>query len=224
MEHLDHQLNTLATEIFPDYDIGYLRDLVQKYNHSHLEQVALEVILHPSYPERLNYGEFDRIYSIRHKYYQHQALEQLSREYPHILKSSIRAVLLEHHWDYISAREELKLLGTNRSKNRFERSEEAEEIAARLITDHELALQWNMEEYTRNGQLITCVCCFDEYPFEEISQATLARVVPDNIWRAYEKFLFDSTLRQFQSQAVYCKFCEYCQLGESVAPLHVGSV
>ncbi|KAI8371358.1 uncharacterized protein BYT42DRAFT_501423 [Radiomyces spectabilis] len=305
MEHLNDVLHTLATEIFPDCDIGYLRDLVEKYNHSHLEQVALEVISQPNYPERLNYGEFDRIYTIRKPHYQHQTLEQLSKEFPHIWKSSIRAMLTEHHWDYISTREALKHFqrpGFTKSihtlcehwigaffesqagsttmrqalnpvlANEMEqvrRQEEVPRINDQVARDQQLALRWNTEQYEKKGQLITCLCCIDEYTFEEmaycsegnhafchdcitrfvsekmfgqgalnnelrlpcicmdgcsgwISQETLERVVPDDIWRAYEKFMFERNLQQLRLRIVQCKSCNYCELDDTIAPLHVG--
>ncbi|KAL0137965.1 hypothetical protein V8B55DRAFT_1533700 [Mucor lusitanicus] len=201
----DNRLNAclriLALEIFPDCDIGFLRDQVLQCHYAHIESVVDAMMtMHGKWPERLNYGKMDPSEGIRSEKYKRQAQLQLMKDYPQIWKSSIRAVLAENNWDYIHSFDQLKEMGSggfwNTVRNFFLHWSAASHVSAQQghITDHHLleqlkqlnqratdvqiqddkhlAQKINMIEYTDNQQLMTCDCCYGDYTFEQLSFCT----------------------------------------------------
>ncbi|CAO3594385.1 unnamed protein product [Absidia cylindrospora] len=105
-------LYTLATSVFPDNDIDYLRQLIVRYDHSVIEQVTTTILADSRVPERLDYGRLYRHDLFRSDMYKSQALDQLATDYPQIWKSSICAVLAENNWDYINSYDQLSEMGS----------------------------------------------------------------------------------------------------------------
>ncbi|KAI9488849.1 hypothetical protein BDB00DRAFT_846382 [Zychaea mexicana] len=113
-QHLNQALQLLATEFFPDCNVAYLRERLLRYDHSHVEQVANELLQRQdqAYPERLEYGKLDRSDLIKSEGYRAQAQAQLALDYPQVWKSSIRAVLAENNWDYVKSYDQLQDMGS----------------------------------------------------------------------------------------------------------------
>lgn len=85
----DNRLNAclriLALEIFPDCDIGFLRDQVLQCHFAHIETVVdILLTLGNKWPERLNYGKMDPSEGIRSEKYKRQAQLQLMKDYPQV--------------------------------------------------------------------------------------------------------------------------------------------
>lgn len=76
----------LATEVFPDCDVGYLREKLVKYEHSILEQTAEELVAERRWPERLpvGYGQLEASDMFRSESYKAQAAAQLAIDYPQV--------------------------------------------------------------------------------------------------------------------------------------------
>ncbi|KAI9301843.1 hypothetical protein BJ944DRAFT_251988 [Cunninghamella echinulata] len=105
-------LTTLATDLFPDTDIDYLRRLILNHQHSYIEQVTLDLLSDVNVPERLDYKQLHRYDMFRSDHYKTQALQQLITEFPQVWKSSICAVLAENNWDYIKSYDQLSEMGS----------------------------------------------------------------------------------------------------------------
>ncbi|KAI8089215.1 uncharacterized protein BX664DRAFT_129589 [Halteromyces radiatus] len=105
-------LYTLATKLFPDTDIDYLRRIISQHTHSIVEQATTQILADPCVPERLEYGQLSRHDMFKSESYKAQALEQLVLDYPQIWKSSICAVLAENNWDYINSFDQLSEMGS----------------------------------------------------------------------------------------------------------------
>ncbi|KAI9006684.1 hypothetical protein CLU79DRAFT_548999 [Phycomyces nitens] len=196
VKQLNHSLRILAVELFPDCDVSYLRDKVLGYTHSHIEQVT-EAIIQDRWPERLESGKINRWDFIKSESYRAQAQEQLSNDFPQIWRSSIRAVLAENNWDYLNTRDQLEEMGSGsiwRSIRNFflhwsirrssrpvfehgytpELENELDELRIRHLRnqsekDQKLAHQINQEQYSKHNQLITCLCCYDDFAFENLA-------------------------------------------------------
>ncbi|KAL9554837.1 hypothetical protein MBANPS3_002638 [Mucor bainieri] len=201
----DNRLNAclriLALEIFPDCDIGFLRDQVLQCRYAHIESVVDAMLtMHGKWPERLNYGKMDPAEGIRSEKYKRQAQLQLMKDYPQVWKSSIRAVLAENNWDYIHSYDQLKEMGSggfwSTLRNFFLHWSAASNVAAQqghisdyhlleqlkqlnqratdvqIRDDRHLAQKINMIEYADNHQLMTCDCCYGDYTFEQLSFCT----------------------------------------------------
>lgn len=84
INQLNHALHLLATEIFPDCDVGYLREKLQQQQHSLVENVTDELLLEARWPERLEFGKIDRADYIKSESYKAHALHQLSLDYPQV--------------------------------------------------------------------------------------------------------------------------------------------
>ncbi|KAF7732144.1 hypothetical protein EC973_006399 [Apophysomyces ossiformis] len=110
-DRLNHALRILATDLFPDCHVGYLREQLLQCHHSPIEQVTEAVVTVPG-PERLIWGKIDRSDFIRSETYKSEALMQLAVDYPQIWKSSIRAVLAENNWDYLNSYAQLAEIGS----------------------------------------------------------------------------------------------------------------
>jgi hypothetical protein len=81
---LNSCLRILALDLFPDVDIGYLRDLVQKYQYAHIENVVSVLVKQKKRPERLEYGKMLDHDGIRSESYKRQAKSQLIRDFPQV--------------------------------------------------------------------------------------------------------------------------------------------
>ncbi|CEP19288.1 hypothetical protein [Parasitella parasitica] len=196
----DNRLNAclriLALEIFPSCDISFLREQVLQCQFAHVESVVDALLAKGNkWPERLNYGKMDPHEGIRSEKYKRQAQLQLTKDYPHVWKSSIRAVLAENNWDYIHSFDQLKEMGSggfwNTLRNLFMHWSAASSVPAHgHISDHHLleqlkqisqrsidlqihddgilAQRINLTEYTDNQQLMTCDCCYGDHTFEQL--------------------------------------------------------
>ncbi|ORY98732.1 hypothetical protein BCR43DRAFT_436425 [Syncephalastrum racemosum] len=112
VKQLNHALRILATDLFPDCEVAYLRQRLLQYNHSHLEQVSDELLNEQArLPERLEYAKISRSDMFRSETYKSQAQTQLAIDYPQAWKSSIRAVLAENNWDYLNSYDQLREIG-----------------------------------------------------------------------------------------------------------------
>jgi hypothetical protein len=137
-ERWNAALYTLATQLFPDCCIDYLRQLVIRYDHSIVEQVTTALLVTTGdnttaarIPERLDSGRLLRQDLFRSGLYKSQAMEQLGLDYPQVTnrkcnaqrsdlllfckkiwKSSICAVLAENNWDYINSYDQLSEMGS----------------------------------------------------------------------------------------------------------------
>lgn len=91
----DNRLNAclrlLALEIFPDCDIGFLRERVLRYTCAHVENVTEELLKLARWPERLNYGKMDRSEGIHGQRYKDQAQAQLVKDFPQVRKKEREA-------------------------------------------------------------------------------------------------------------------------------------
>ncbi|KAG0934302.1 hypothetical protein G6F57_008878 [Rhizopus arrhizus] len=202
----DNRLNAclrlLALEIFPDCDIGFLRERVLRYTCAHVENVTEELLKLARWPERLNYGKMDRSEGIHGQRYKDQAQAQLVKDFPQIWKSSIQAVLAENNWDYLKSHDQLQDMGsggfwesiknlwmhwhTSHTRHYVERDprlatqlEMLEQRRRETQEEHDfrLAKRLNEEEYDRQQQFISCDCCYGDTTFEDLlfcSQATHA--------------------------------------------------
>ncbi|KAG0180768.1 hypothetical protein DFQ28_006057 [Apophysomyces sp. BC1034] len=205
IQQMNYALRVLATELFPDCHIAYLREQLLQYDHSHIEQVTEAVVAVPG-PERLTWGKIDRSDFIRDETYKADALAQLTLDYPQIWKSSLRAVLAENNWDYLNSHAQLADMGSggfwNSIRNFFlhwtfsrrgstsssssSSSSETHELSdpdlideisqlwrrkaeAQSGEDEKMAHQINEAEYTVCEQLITCLCCYGDYTFEQLA-------------------------------------------------------
>lgn len=91
----DNRLNAclrlLALEIFPDCDIGFLRERVLRYTGAHVEHVTEELLKLARWPERLDYGKMDLAEGIHGQRYKDQAQAQLVKDFPQVRKKKKRA-------------------------------------------------------------------------------------------------------------------------------------
>ncbi|KAI9279608.1 hypothetical protein BY458DRAFT_431524 [Sporodiniella umbellata] len=186
-------LRILALDIFPDCDVGFLREKVLEYSYAHLDQVANAMLQLQQWPERLNYGQMESFQEIQSQSYKDQAHGQLVQDFPQIWRSSIQAVLAENNWDYIQSYDQLQAMGsggfwkslrnlflhwhsshTKHSTGRDVRLCEQMEVIERrawdsqMEGDHQLAEELNEKEYDQMGQSITCGCCYSDFAFESI--------------------------------------------------------
>ncbi|KAI8637851.1 hypothetical protein BD408DRAFT_423867 [Parasitella parasitica] len=200
----DNRLNSclriLALDIFPGCDISFLREQLLQCQFAHVESVV-DVLLEKGnkWPERLNYGKMDSSEGIRSEKYKRQAQLQLTKDYPQVWKSSIRAVLAENNWDYIHSFDQLKEMGSGGFWNTLRNLlmhwsttsslpahgpisdhdllEQLKQINQRsidlqILDDKNLALKINLIEYTDNQQLMACDCCYGDLTFEQLSFCT----------------------------------------------------
>lgn len=80
-------LRILALEVFPDCDVGFLREKVLGYSFAHVDQVANELLQLNKWPERLNYGKMDNSENIHSQSYKDQAQNQLVQDFPQVSKN-----------------------------------------------------------------------------------------------------------------------------------------
>lgn len=86
VKQLNHALHVLATDLFPDCEVAYLRQRLLQYSHSHLEQVSEELLNDQSrLPERLEHAKISRSDMFRSEAYKAQAQAQLAIDYPQVL-------------------------------------------------------------------------------------------------------------------------------------------
>ncbi|ORX52667.1 hypothetical protein DM01DRAFT_1408005 [Hesseltinella vesiculosa] len=199
-------LRILATVLFPDTDLAYLRSLIRQFHHSHVEQVTTYILQqqhrHIHIPERLDFGQLQPADTFRSDAYKNQTLLLLYNDFPQVWKSSIRAVVAENNWDYVHSYDQLTALGSGGLLQRirhfflnwsFHGSPQASSSSMEVCTpdldselqldvtrlwqrracqqvlaDQSLAHQLNQDDYHHLGQAITCDCCFDDYPFEQL--------------------------------------------------------
>lgn len=83
-------LRILALDLFPDCDIGYLRDLVLRFSYAHIEQAVDTLVSVDKWPERLEYGKMKIEDGIRSDRYKKQAQLQLIQDYPQVRKISCK--------------------------------------------------------------------------------------------------------------------------------------
>ncbi|KAI7875831.1 uncharacterized protein EV154DRAFT_526343 [Mucor mucedo] len=193
---LNASLRILALDLFPSCDISYLRELVLNFSYAHIEQVVEVLTCTAKWPERLDYGKMDPSEGIRSEKYKKQAQAQLTLDYPQVWKSSIRAVLAENNWDYLKCFEQLKEMGSggfwktlrnffshwsasssvhvDQAVTDYHLLEQLKElrqhdIDKQIAIDQDYAYKMNTREYTHHGQLMTCLCCYSDYTFEELS-------------------------------------------------------
>ncbi|KAI8884855.1 hypothetical protein K501DRAFT_284663 [Backusella circina FSU 941] len=192
---LNSCLRILALDLFPNVDIGYLRDLVLKYDCAHIENVVSVLVKQRKRPERLEYGKMMEYEGIRSESYKRQAKTQLIRDFPQIWKSSIRAVLAENNWDYLKSYDQLSEMGSGgfwtTLRNFFThwsshtsvtpmikvndpdiikqlRELQQRSLDIQIEKDLDFAQALNRSEYDLHKQLITCDCCCDDFPFEQL--------------------------------------------------------
>lgn len=98
VECMNNALRILATEIFPDCQVGHLREKLQSYDHHYIEKVTEELLQERTWPERLDYAQFHRSDMIKSDRYKHQALEQLAVDFPKVslFPSTKYHVLTDH--------------------------------------------------------------------------------------------------------------------------------
>ncbi|KAL1925586.1 uncharacterized protein VTP21DRAFT_469 [Calcarisporiella thermophila] len=189
---LNSHLERLATELFPDCDITYLRELVSLFPHSHLHQ-TVEILLEKQrrLPTRLRTGVIEEWEYFRSPEYEKGARHRLYNDFPNTWKSTIRAVMAENNFDYLRSHAKLSELSHNywwspflnfmRRKHQevcemwtpellmqvdILREQERTRLAA---ADLEFARQLNLDEYQAHSQLIECRCCFGDFPFEDMT-------------------------------------------------------
>lgn len=139
-------------------------------------------------------------------------------------------------------------------------------LESQSVEDERVAKEMNEKEYAKCDQLITCDCCYGDYPFEELCFCTeaehtfchscissllseglfgqgslrgsariacismdgchgclstrmLEKILPKDIWTAYEKSLFEESVLQAGLTIVQCASCGYCEIDESTKPL-----
>ncbi|CAG8522921.1 6090_t:CDS:2 [Funneliformis mosseae] len=182
-------------ELFPECDVGFLRDKLCNVNHSHLQQI-IEQLLNMErtadkggYPRRMNPFTIEPWELIRSPSYRKAVRYKLYNDFPDTWRSTIKAVLAENNFDYKKSLEKLKELATNNWWNslfsvfrrklykeveNIELMEEIQKLYAIKLeeqskADYEIAKQVNFTEYTKNEQLITCGCCYGDYPFEDLT-------------------------------------------------------
>ncbi|KAI7863150.1 hypothetical protein BDF14DRAFT_1393717, partial [Spinellus fusiger] len=198
-KRLNYALNYLATELFPDCDVGYLRDKVLGFTHSHIEQTALALLQEEVVPERLESGKIRRCDFIHSEAYKLQAQTQLVVDFPQIWKSSVRAVLAENNWDYTNSFHQLTEMGSGSFwksvrnfflhwslhrppkqsaliKNNLTKELESElnemrkgHLDLQAEQDERIAHGINEAEYTTHQQLMTCLCCYGDFTFEQVA-------------------------------------------------------
>ncbi|KAI9319656.1 hypothetical protein BX666DRAFT_1852800 [Dichotomocladium elegans] len=196
-QQMNHCLCILATEIFPDCNVSYIREKLLKYCHSYLEQVAEELIQEQHWPVRLECGgRVERCDMIKSETYKIQALQQLATDYPQVWKSSIRAVMAENNWDYIKSYDQLAdmatggfwanlrnffrhwSVGSSSSGNATATTALDSELADDIKTIQQRALDAQVEQDHLIAQninateeydaLVACECCFGEYTLEQL--------------------------------------------------------
>lgn len=213
--------------------------------------------------------------------------------YPQVWKSSIKAVLAENNWDYVKSYDQLAEMGSGglwMTLCNFFRHWSLPKpgpsivpapdldfdndlgilrrrmLESQSVEDERVAKEMNEKEYAKCDQLITCDCCYGDYPFEELCFCTeaehtfchscissllseglfgqgslrgsariacismdgchgclstrmLEKILPKDIWTAYEKSLFEESVLQAGLTIVQCASCGYCEIDESTKPL-----
>ncbi|RIB02557.1 hypothetical protein C2G38_2049976 [Gigaspora rosea] len=180
-------------ELFPECDVGFLREKLCCFDHSHVQQVT-ETLLNmekssKGYPRRLNPFVIEPWELIRSPDYIKAVRYRLYNDFPDTWKSTVKAVLAENNFDYSKSFAKIRDLTTNswwtsifgvfRRKmcKEVENPELEEEVHRMQIhrleeqsrADYEVAKKINFMEYTDNDQLITCGCCYGDYPFEDLA-------------------------------------------------------
>jgi hypothetical protein len=182
-------------EIYPECDIGFLREKLSSINYNHLQQIIDQLLIMDksgdkgSYPRRANPYVIEPWELIRSQGYRKAVKYKLYNDFPDTWCSTIKAILAENNFDYKRSFEVLKELSTNNWWNSLlsmfrrktyenidhpELLEELQKLQAVKLeqqskADYEVAKQVNFTEYTKNDQLITCGCCYGDYPFEDLT-------------------------------------------------------
>ncbi|CAJ0918098.1 19894_t:CDS:2 [Entrophospora sp. SA101] len=184
-------------DLFPECDISFLRDCISNQNNNHVHQIT-EMLLNmekssqqKAYPKRIQPFVIEDWELIRSPQYRKAVRYRLYNDFPDIWKSTIKAVLAENNFDYRKSYDKLKDLSHNNSYwwnsifSVFKRKKYIDIDDKDLISevyklkslqldelsrnDHKIAKQINFTEYTQNNQLITCGCCYGDYPFEDFT-------------------------------------------------------
>ncbi|CAB4425721.1 unnamed protein product [Rhizophagus irregularis] len=182
-------------ELFPECDVGFLREKLCSVDQNHLQQVIDRLLTMDKsgdkggYPRRVNQFIIEPWELVRSQSYRKAVRYRLYNDFPETWRSTIKAILAENNFDYRKSFEKLKDLTTNNWWNsifsifrrklykEIENPELLEEIQKlqyvkleeQSKADHEIAKQVNFSEYTNNDQLITCGCCYGDFPFEDLT-------------------------------------------------------
>ncbi|CAG8487124.1 5884_t:CDS:2 [Racocetra fulgida] len=180
-------------DLFPECDVGFLREKLCRFDHSHVQQVT-ETLLKmdkssEGYPRRPNPFVIEPWELIRSPDYIKAVRYRLYNDFPDTWKSTVKAVLAENNFDYAKSFAKIRDLTTNNWWNSIfsvfrrkmckevENTELEEEVhrmqkhrlEEQSKADYEVARQINFMEYTKNDQLITCGCCYGDCPFEDLA-------------------------------------------------------
>ncbi|KAJ1925889.1 hypothetical protein IWQ60_004262 [Tieghemiomyces parasiticus] len=166
-------------------------------------------------PGVLNPGDY-----FRPPAYREGARLRLFRAFPMLYRSTVDAVLAENHGDFIPSYYQLQDIKDREPNSWFKsvlqqfipgRPKQAEDHPSmyhldllrdvdaldratrwkQVASDGCVAVALNEEEYERHGQLITCGCCYDEFPFERLASCTAGHLCCHDCLRRFtEEFIF----------------------------------
>lgn len=78
-------MKILALDLFPQCDVGFLRDLLLQHKKDRIELLVDQVFdCGSNLPERLEYGKLDPSEEIKSDSYKLQAETQLARDFPEV--------------------------------------------------------------------------------------------------------------------------------------------
>ncbi|KAJ3372857.1 hypothetical protein GGF31_001394 [Allomyces arbusculus] len=185
----------LLAELFPDADLAHLRSLIVEYPSNTVLRVTKRLLSENGrYPRRKRWGQVLASDLFRGPRYIRGATDRLLNAFPKHWKSSIRAYLAEHNFDYVSAYTFLRdqpapstfflfNLFARRpidSQEMYDpdllRDVDRLQLSAATTTtpldptadDEHVARQLNLDEYMQVGDLLTCACCWNDLAWEDM--------------------------------------------------------
>lgn len=184
------------SELFPDCDLTYLRELISSLPHNILYSSIESLLLQNNkYPRRPHFGRIDKTEYFKTEPYKKGGYFRLLNLFPKIPKSSIKAVLAETNYNFIETYDRLSQLAIrhnwvstllsyfNTRKPQEDPSmytlELLEELSLlenrgketnKLDSDLALAQDLNNLQYEEENQTISCGCCYLSFSFEELCQ------------------------------------------------------
>src|SRR6185437_502699 len=106
-------------ELFPECDLGFLRERLCSTNQNHLQQITEKLLdmdksgNKEGYPRRTNPFTIETWEFIRSQSYRKAVRYRLYNDFPDTWRSTIKAILAENNFDYKKSFEKLKELATN---------------------------------------------------------------------------------------------------------------
>ncbi|KAL7276107.1 hypothetical protein RUND412_000925 [Rhizina undulata] len=203
---LNESLNTL-NDIFPNVEVDVFRKMLSDFSEESRLHIITEILLKKTKEGEVarrvvtaTTGKLEKWQRFRSEAYKSASTAVLNQEFKGLSKSTIRAVLAEHNFDYLRSRQTLTDIAAKSWRfsftNFFRRKSNniptnptitntgCEELDAELYAagqskrdeqvaqDKDIARLLNEAEHAAASELVECECCFGDYTWDEIVACT----------------------------------------------------